>query len=99
MEDLCIKCGECWRIKVGSRYEVIALESQCPGQDLVSKRCMVYGWRQTWLARVLTGQRCLSAESAAWEGLLTKRCRNRLEYSLWVDFEEARLAKVKRVTI
>jgi hypothetical protein len=80
-------------------YEVVALESRCPGQDLKSKLCMVYQYRQRWWMRLMTGQVCLFAKEAATYGLLPKHCENRDKFALWVNFEKSRIAKVKRVTV
>jgi uncharacterized cysteine cluster protein YcgN (CxxCxxCC family) len=73
-EEVCNNCGNCCRLKAMLNGEVYVADDYCPGLNLVTKRCRVYGFRHSRVARWLTGQVCQSIEQSLANGTQPQTC-------------------------
>ena len=74
-ESRCRGCADCCRVKVVSGDRIVATNLYCPGLDLETRRCMMYGWRHTELGeRLRGGFDCVGAWKGVWGGWYPRHC-------------------------
>jgi uncharacterized cysteine cluster protein YcgN (CxxCxxCC family) len=86
-EDLCVRCGECCRLKKRHGRTVFAKKEKCPHN--CDNLCTIYGSDQHQYLKNMKA--CLSAEEAWRNGLMPKKCP-------YVKFYNAKYGKVKQTT-
>lgn len=92
-ESLCRKCGECCRLLVGFKEQVISLDIWCPAIDMETKRCRIYDRRHELLPE-FTGRQCGTAVEAREAGVLPSFCAYAEDGYRNVNFDAAKVAEL-----